>query len=278
MPSFPIIVNQSNAINSNTFQYNLPSNVDFTNIELALSDISLYYSWYSITSAYNNNKFSIIFPSGATSTTYNIIIPDGTYSVSDLNNYLKYWFIQNNLYITNNTSGDITVYAEFVENAPAYAVSFVCYPLPTSTPSGFSNAGITWPTVSRGLQITINNQGFSDIIGFPLGTYPAVQSATIVTTNSSIVPQISPVQSVIVMVDAVSNPFASNSGVVHTFSSKGVQFGSLISSSPNEYNYVQCQQGMRQQIIIRLVDQLFRPLNLLDTNLTIKLLMKLKEN
>lgn len=273
MQSFPIILNQSNAINSNTFVYNLQSNVDFSNIKIALSDISLYYSWYSITSAYNNNKFNIVFPNGTGNTTYNIIIPDGTYSASDLNNYLKYWFIQNNLYITNNTTGEITVYAQFEENAPAYALSFVTYPLPTSLPAGFSNAGITFPTVSRNPQIVINNQGFGDIIGFSLGTYPSAQTSTIITTNSTKVPQISPISSVIVLADSIQNIFANNSGVLHTFSSKGVQFGSLISSSPNEYNFVPCQQGMRQQITVRLVDNLFRPLQLLDTNLTIKLLL-----
>ena len=275
--SFPIILNQSNATTPNTYTYSFGSSVEMGDVEIALGDLSMYYSWQSINNLYNNNKFSLIFPSGATNTTYNLTIPNGTYSVGDLNNFLKYWFIQNNLYITNNTTGDITVYAEFRENAPAYSVDLVVYPLPTSTPSGFTNAGITWPNGVRSPVFVINNVGFGDIIGFTPGQYPTVEQTVITTSTSNKVPQVSPVQSVIMTLDAAYNPYAPNSAVIHTFSSKGVQYGSLITSSPNELAWVPMQQGFRQEITVRFLDQAYRPLNIIDDNLTIKLMLRLKQ-
>lgn len=274
--SFPLIINQTNAINNNTFQYNFGSNVEMTDYEIALGALSMYYSWQSINSNYNNNKFSLIFPSGTGSTTYNLTIPDGTYSASDLNNFLRYFFIQNNLYITNNTTGEITVYAEIKENAPRYSLDLVVYPLPTTTPAGFTNAGITWPSTIRSPQFIINNVGFGDIIGFDLATYPTTPASIITTSTSNKTPQISPVQSVIVLLDAAYNPYTKNSEVIHSFTSAGVQYGSLIDSSPNELSWVPLQQGSRQQITIRFVDQIFRPLNIIDTNLTIKLMLRKK--
>lgn len=272
--SYPIIFNQSNSVNSNTYTYSFGSNVDMNDMEIALGDLSIYYSWQSINNFYNNNKFSLLFPNGAGMTTYNLTIPNGTYSATDLNNYLKYWFIQNNLYITNNTTGDITVYAEFQENAPQYSINLVVYPLPTSTPAGFTNAGITWPTTVKTPQFIINNSGFGDIVGFDLATYPVAPAAVVTTSVSTKTPQISPVQSVIVMLDAAYNPYSQDSSCIHTFSSKGVQYGSLIQTTPPELSWVPMQQGSRQTITLRFVDQTFRPLQIIDTNLTAKLMLR----
>ena len=51
----------------------------------ALSNLSIYYTWTNIKSSYNNNKFKISSP------TWNeeFILPDGSYSISDIQNYFK---------------------------------------------------------------------------------------------------------------------------------------------------------------------------------------------
>ena len=53
---------------------------------IALSNLSIYYTWRNIKSSYNNNKFKISAPtwndeSGS---------PDGSYSVSDIQDYFEY--------------------------------------------------------------------------------------------------------------------------------------------------------------------------------------------
>ena len=47
---------------------------------IALSNLSIYYTWKNIKSTYNNNKFKISAP------TWNdeFELPDGSYSISDI--------------------------------------------------------------------------------------------------------------------------------------------------------------------------------------------------
>ena len=53
---------------------------------IALSNLSIYYTWKNIKSSYNNNKFKISVP------TWNdkFELPDGSYSVSDIQDYFEY--------------------------------------------------------------------------------------------------------------------------------------------------------------------------------------------
>ena len=53
---------------------------------IALSNLSIYYTWENIKSPYNNNKFKILAP------TLNdkFELPDRSYSVSDIQDYFKY--------------------------------------------------------------------------------------------------------------------------------------------------------------------------------------------
>ena len=52
---------------------------------VALSKLSIYYAWKNTKSSYNNNKFKISAP------TWNeeFKIPDGSYSVSDIQDYCE---------------------------------------------------------------------------------------------------------------------------------------------------------------------------------------------
>ena len=53
---------------------------------IALSNLSIYYIWKNIKSSYNNNKFKISAP------TWNdkFELPDGSYSVSDIQDHFEY--------------------------------------------------------------------------------------------------------------------------------------------------------------------------------------------
>ena len=53
---------------------------------ITLSNLSIYYTWKNIKSSYNNNKFKISAP------TWNdeFELPDGSYSVSDIENCFEY--------------------------------------------------------------------------------------------------------------------------------------------------------------------------------------------
>ena len=53
---------------------------------IALSNLSIYYTWRNIKTSYNNNKFKISAP------TWNdeFELPDGSYFVSDIKDYFKF--------------------------------------------------------------------------------------------------------------------------------------------------------------------------------------------
>lgn len=277
MSSYPILLTGANKVSNNQFKYNFPASVDLSEYDIAVADLSLYYSWFSISQTLQNNTFTINFPNGAGNSTLNLTIPDGTYSVSDLNNYLQYYFFSQGLYIQNNTTGAITYYMQFVENPTAYRIQLISYPLPTTTPANSTlGSGITLPTVSRQPQLVVNNSGFGSLIGFSNATYPSTQTASTYTQNGDLVPQLSPVQSVLMQCSVVQNPLALSNQTLHVFTSAGVNYGSLIISSPSEYNWVPCG-GTVQELVITFTDQNYRPLNIVDTQLTIKLLLKPKQ-
>ena len=53
---------------------------------IALSNLSIYYTWKNIKNLYNNNKFEISAP------TWNnkFELPDGSYSISDIQDCFEY--------------------------------------------------------------------------------------------------------------------------------------------------------------------------------------------
>ena len=53
---------------------------------IALSNVSMHYTWNNIKSSYNNNKFKI------STSTWNedFTLPDGSYSISDIQDYFEY--------------------------------------------------------------------------------------------------------------------------------------------------------------------------------------------
>jgi len=73
------------------------------------------------------------------------------------------------------------------------------------------------------------------------------------------------------------NPFAPNSKVIHSISPAGYAYASLIKSEPNEISWVPQQSGWRQSITIQLVNQNLMPLEQYDTDLTIKLLLRYRD-
>ena len=52
----------------------------------ALSNLTIYYTWKNIKTSYNNNKFKISAPAW----TEEFKLPDGSYSISDIQDYFEY--------------------------------------------------------------------------------------------------------------------------------------------------------------------------------------------
>ena len=83
--------------------------------DIALSNLSIYYTWRSIKSSYNNNKFKISAP------TWNdeLKLPDGSYSVSDIQDYFKY--IQKK-HGENTNKPSVQTYVNKIENSITFKI------------------------------------------------------------------------------------------------------------------------------------------------------------
>ena len=72
---------------SNRFIYQFTDKLDLKNPSknIALANLSIYHTWKNIKSEYSNNKFKISAP-----TWYDEFnLPDGSYSVSDIQDYFE---------------------------------------------------------------------------------------------------------------------------------------------------------------------------------------------
>lgn len=272
--SFPILLNQSHQVGQHQFQYKFSRPIDLGDYEMALGSVSIYYSWRAITAARVNNQFQLIWPTGATTQTFTVTLPDGTYSAADLNAYLQYWSIQNKLYLINSTTGAYYYFLSVAENPSAYAIQFNM--LPYKAVSGYTAASgaLAFSTAGYTPQLVVTGAAFGSIIGFPPATYPAAQQATQYSVNSPMVPQIDPVASVIVGCSNLFNPLANNSQVLHSFTSAGVQYGGLVTTQLAQGLSYCPMQGHDSQITISFYDQNMLPLQLIDPNVCIRLLMR----
>ena len=100
---------------------------------VALSNLSIYYTWKNIKSLYNNNKFKISAP------TWNdkFELPDGSYSVSDIQDYFEHILLKHNEKIDNPS---IRIYVNKIENRITFKIKTGYY-LELLTPE---TLGITW--------------------------------------------------------------------------------------------------------------------------------------
>ena len=69
---------------------------------IALSNLSIHYTWNNIKSSYNNNKFKMSAP------TWNeeFTLADGSYSISDIQDYFEYILKKHGEKIDNDKDND----------------------------------------------------------------------------------------------------------------------------------------------------------------------------
>lgn len=273
---YPLIVNKSHHVGGSRYVYRFGRNVDFSNVDIALGSVSLYYSWRNITTALNNKSFQIIHPKLGGTDTLTITLPDGGYEIADVNNYLRWSLIQQGYYIQNNTTLEQKVYCELRVNASTYAVEFIGYPT-EAVPAGWTaGSAYTYDTVGNAPQLVIGTNNFGTVIGYAAGTFPAVATNVINTTSSSQTPVITQVLNVLLTLDCVDNPYTPASTVIHALSSAGTSYGHLITSEPSNLSFIPCQSTSRQEIVLQFVDQNMLPIEMIDTDVVVKLILSYK--
>lgn len=284
-----IVLNQTNIVqgsNNSSLLYNFPNSVKFSNHQIAVQSVSLYYSWTNINSlTLKNNTFSYSWIVGASSTTYTITIPDGLYEIADINAFLQFRMIMNGTYLINTTSQNV-YYAEFLVNPNTYSINIITYPVPTSLPVGWTAptanpatgalAFVGYPTTTFNPVVTIP-ANFNLIMGYAANFATIVNTGvgTILTYSSSVSPQVAPNPNALISISNISNIYASPSSIIYNVT-PDVGFGELIRSQPSEYAFNDLIKGTINSLLVRLIGQDGNSLNILDNNIVILLLIREK--
>ena len=107
----------SKASESNRFiyQFNDKLNLKNCNKNMALANLSIYYTWKNIKSEYNNNKCKI--PAPTWNDEFNL--PDGSYSASDIQDYFEY-IIKKHETIADNPP--VQIYVNKIKNRIVFKI------------------------------------------------------------------------------------------------------------------------------------------------------------
>jgi len=300
-----IVLNQSNIINTdganNTLVYQFPNSVNFSNCEIAVQSVKLFYSWENINaSPLGNNTFKYTWYGSGGATIVNVVIPNGLYEIYQINSYLQFIMIQNGHYLINSSNQNV-YYAEFVLSPTKYAVQINSFPVPTSTgwtlnagtgqytgnagtqyagwttPLANTQAGnVAWPgfytQTFNPVIAMVSTSNFNKIIGYKntFTTIANLGTNTNLSYLSSTAPSVQPNSVAYIAVSNISNPYANHTSIIYSIS-PDVEFGQLIVSTPPQFCWTPLLKGTYNQLRVQFLGNDFTPLTILDPVMTIML-------
>ena len=136
-----------NSENSKTSEYhvlllNLTNKIDLRSEKtVASSNLSIYYTWKNMKSSYNNNKFKISAPMWSEE----FELPDGSYSVSDIQDYFKYVLKKHSESVDNPST---RIYVNKIENRITFKIKNGYY-LKLLTPQTMKLLGSTESKITK---------------------------------------------------------------------------------------------------------------------------------
>lgn len=272
--TYSITLSSYNTKNSKNNELNLPLPLpmELKGKEVALSNCILSYSWRNVTSKFGNNTLQYIFNGVG----YSITIPDGFYSVADLDGYLKLRMKENGHYLLDSTGVEV-YFITFVTNPVYYAITLSVTPIPSVLPSGYTNPnGITLSGNSP--QLVVDNAEFGKLLGFSVDAYPAAPQTTAYQINSNITPNISPVTSCIITCNLVENSRFNVYGDTIKIFTPNVTYGSQIIIDDFNLVWLPISERSYPNITLTFRDQNYRDLELLDNQIIATILIREKQS
>ena len=200
---------------------------------VALSNLSIYYTWKNVKSSYNNNKFKISAPTWSEE----FELPDGSYSVSYIQDYFEYILKKRGESVDNPS---IRMYINRIENRITLKIKNGHY-LELLTPETMKLLGST-------------------------------ESKTTKDKNGENVPHLKIVELVLVHCSLVNNDYQQDSRILYTFV-PNKPFGSLFEISPTNQIFLKTFNSEFQEVKVWFTDQTSKPLELED-KINITLIIK----
>ena len=106
-----------------------------------LLNLSIYYTWINIKNSYNNNKFKISTPTWSDK----FELPDGSYLISDIQDYFEYILKKHN---ENADNPSIRIYVNKLENRITFKIK-IGYYLELLTPKTMKLLGSTESKITK---------------------------------------------------------------------------------------------------------------------------------
>jgi hypothetical protein len=276
---------------NNKLVYKFPNSVVFKDKYIAVSSISMYYSWFNITALYLNNTFTYTW-NGTTNQTYTVTIPDGLWDISAINNYIQYVCLQNGTYWS--VSGTYYYPFELIINANRYAVQLNTYQIPTAAtapatattpPAGWAsvvfNSVVTFPSAFNAIVgytagfASDNNVGGGITFGTPTAAtnYASVNSVNTISYLSNLAPQVQPNSSVLFSLSNINNPYTQPSSIIYSLNSN-VGVGELISEKPPNFMWNKLIDGTYNELRLTFLSPTLQAITINDPNMTILLTIR----
>ena len=191
---------------------------------VTLSNLSIYYTWKNIKSSYNNNKFKISAP------TWNeeFELPDGSYSISDIQDYFESILKKHSESVDNPP---IRIYVNRIENRITFKIKSAYY-LELLTPETMKLLGSSESKITK-------------------------------DKNGENVPRLEVVELVLIHCNLVDNDYQQDSRILYAFVPNKT-FGSLLEISPTNHVFLKTFNSEFQEIKIWFTDQTSAPLELED--------------
>lgn len=293
---FVIVLNQNNIVpdgQNNKLVYRFPNSVQLKDKFIAVSNVSMFYSWFNITSAQVNNTITYTWTVGAVSSTITVNIPDGLYEIRDINSYLQWIMIQNGHYLINS-SGDNVYYLDLIVNPNRYAIQLNTYLVPTSLPTGFTAPSnfAGYPTQRFNPIVTFPPE-FNNIVGYPASfasnnnvnnayvapsptaanNYVAKNGLGTLSYLSNVSPQVQPNNNVLFSISNINNPYSQPSSIIYSLN-PNVAVGEQIYETPPNFMWNKLIDGTYNELRLSFLNTKLEPLIIKDPNMTILLAIR----
>ena len=217
METFFLNSKNSKTSKSYKFKYHLIGKLDLKNPNknMALANLSNYYTWKNVKSTYNNNKFKISAP------TWNetFDLPDGSYNISKIQDYIEYIIKKHE---TIGKNAPILTYANTINNRIVFKIK-----------SGYKLELLSKETMKL------------------LGSTSSIIDAD---KNSENVPRLENVEVILVHCNLVNNSYQQHSRVLFTFVPTK-RYSQLISISPHSLVFLKTVNTEFSEIEIWFTDQ-----------------------
>lgn len=243
---------------------NLPNGAELQNMNVSLQSASIPFSWRNVTAARANNSVSYLW----NGVPFTIVIPDGFYSVAELSEYIHFVQFDNGHYLVNDTGANV-FFLSLAVNAVYYRITLTLTAVPAVLPVGWTNpAGVALNGLAP--QFRVDDTRFGALIGFSVGTYPAVQGGA-TELNGDLVPNVTVFSAISISCNLVNNRFQNNQSL-YTFVPSG-SYGSYISIEPINPVLFEVRSQNYDFVELQFRDQLGAPLVMIDHDITVSLLL-----